>query len=361
MLRLTRTAIGLLTAQYRSVLKKCWAINVGVFGLMGKAATGVAGGAVNAISGALTAFGVNVVDVLAMMRSLDGMLGIQRHPDVEHRGTEGSSDALGITSFLQNDWILRFVNTPLRMTGKGATLPAAVVVATVVATTILPSDAYAGYGIAVEGELDGYDEASIYSYYYAKYRRSNGRSNFLDVQTSDGAYFDLETFLVDLSEGRLFVHGAITTHDIRTGAVTSNEIARDTITTTEIANGAVTDAKIASGITASKITQNASYLFVNATEKAIWNGYSTTIAGKADKATTLSGYGITDAYTKTQVDNLISGSGSGSSYSAGTGIRISLADKVISLDSDYLDNNYYRKNKKSGILNGFEEWKKDDI
>ena len=361
MLRLTRTAIGLLTAQYRSVLKKCWAINVGVFGLMGKAATGVAGGAVNAISGALTAFGVNVVDVLAMMRSLDGMLGIQRHPDVEHRGTEGSSDALGITSFLQNDWILRFVNTPLRMTGKGATLPAAVVVATVVATTILPSDAYAGYGIAVEGELDGYDEASIYSYYYAKYRRSNGRSNFLDVQTSDGAYFDLETFLVDLSEGRLFVSGAITTHDIRTGAVTSVEIASNTITSNEIANGAITDAKIASGITASKITQNASYLFVNATEKAIWNGYSTTIAGKADKATTLSGYGITDAYTKTQVDNLISGSGSGSSYSAGTGIRISLADKVISLDSDYLDNNYYRKNKKSGILNGFEEWKKDDI
>ncbi|MBO6288713.1 MAG: hypothetical protein J6N45_00110 [Alphaproteobacteria bacterium] len=38
MLRLTRTAIGLLTAQYRSVLRKCWAINVGVFGLMGKAA-----------------------------------------------------------------------------------------------------------------------------------------------------------------------------------------------------------------------------------------------------------------------------------------------------------------------------------
>ena len=31
MLRLTRTAIGLLTAQYRSVLRKCWAINVGLF------------------------------------------------------------------------------------------------------------------------------------------------------------------------------------------------------------------------------------------------------------------------------------------------------------------------------------------
>ncbi len=31
MLRLTRTGIGLLTRQYRSVLKKCWLINVGLF------------------------------------------------------------------------------------------------------------------------------------------------------------------------------------------------------------------------------------------------------------------------------------------------------------------------------------------
>ena len=33
MLKLTKTGIGLLTRQYRSVLKKCWLINVGVFAL----------------------------------------------------------------------------------------------------------------------------------------------------------------------------------------------------------------------------------------------------------------------------------------------------------------------------------------
>ena len=33
MLRLTKTAIGLLTRQYRSVLKKCWLINTGLFAL----------------------------------------------------------------------------------------------------------------------------------------------------------------------------------------------------------------------------------------------------------------------------------------------------------------------------------------
>ncbi|MBO6290410.1 MAG: hypothetical protein J6N45_08850, partial [Alphaproteobacteria bacterium] len=38
MLRLTRTAIGLLTAQYRSVLHKCWMINVGLF-VIGAATT----------------------------------------------------------------------------------------------------------------------------------------------------------------------------------------------------------------------------------------------------------------------------------------------------------------------------------
>ena len=41
MLKLTKTGIGLLTRQYRSVLKKCWLINVGawLFGAIGKTAT----------------------------------------------------------------------------------------------------------------------------------------------------------------------------------------------------------------------------------------------------------------------------------------------------------------------------------
>ena len=160
-----------------------------------------------------------------------------------------------------------------------------------------------------------------------------------------GQYFDFEKWALEVMNGTF---DSNTTYSAGTGLSLSG-------TTFSIANGAVTDDKIASGITASKIAQDASYRFVSDTEKATWNGYSTTIAGKADKATTLSGYGIADAYTKTEVDNLISGSGSGSSYSAGTGI--SLEDKVISLDSDYLDNNYYRKDKKSGILNGFEEGK----
>ena len=57
---------------------------------------------------------------------------------------------------------------------------------------------------------------------------------------------------------------------------------QDTLTTAQLA-------AVNSGITSGKITT--------------YDGYATTIANKADKATTLAGYGITDAYTKTQSDN----------------------------------------------------------
>lgn len=36
-------------------------------------------------------------------------------------------------------------------------------------------------------------------------------------------------------------------------------------------------------------------------------GLTTTVGGKADKATTLAGYGITDAYTKTEIDGKLGG------------------------------------------------------
>ena len=61
MLKLTKTGIGLLTRQYRSVLKKCWAINVGIFGLMGKAAAGVAGGVKDVVDSSVAALSQNDV------------------------------------------------------------------------------------------------------------------------------------------------------------------------------------------------------------------------------------------------------------------------------------------------------------
>lgn len=42
-------------------------------------------------------------------------------------------------------------------------------------------------------------------------------------------------------------------------------------------------------------------------DKAIVDGVTSALAGKADSATTLEGYGITDAYTKTEVDTALAG------------------------------------------------------
>ena len=59
------------------------------------------------------------------------------------------------------------------------------------------------------------------------------------------------------------------------------------------------------------------------------------LSGKADTATTLSGYGITDAYTKTETDNAITAATSGlqETLTAGAGIAISSAN-VISCTID---------------------------
>lgn len=70
-------------------------------------------------------------------------------------------------------------------------------------------------------------------------------------------------------------------------AVDSNIIKNGEVKTDDIADSAVTEAKIAdNAVTANKLSDN----------------LSATISGKADKATTLDGYGITDAYTKTDAD-----------------------------------------------------------
>ena len=57
---------------------------------------------------------------------------------------------------------------------------------------------------------------------------------------------------------------------------------------------------------ADKATTLAGYGITDAATSTQLNNLTTTVNGKADKATTLSGYGITDAYTKTEVDSAIS-------------------------------------------------------
>lgn len=75
------------------------------------------------------------------------------------------------------------------------------------------------------------------------------------------------------------------------------------------------------GAKADKSTTLAGYGITDAYTKAQADN---ALVGKADKATTLGGYGITDAYTKTQVDNALAGKASKATTLAGYGITDAL-------------------------------------
>ena len=90
----------------------------------------------------------------------------------------------------------------------------------------------------------------------------------------------------------------ITTDHMRDGSVKASKIANDAITTDKI---------IAKAITASKLSLELLTLINSIVNKADTADVDTALATKADKATTLDGYGITDAYTKTTIKTLLAG------------------------------------------------------
>ena len=73
-----------------------------------------------------------------------------------------------------------------------------------------------------------------------------------------------------------------------------------TITQVTTSAGAHTTVNKSSGAVSFNVPTKTSHLSND-------SGFITDISGKADKATTLSGYGITDAYTKTEIDGKLSG------------------------------------------------------
>ena len=126
-------------------------------------------------------------------------------------------------------------------------------------------------------------------------------------------------------------------------------------TTASLASASVNYANSAGSVAWSNITGKPSTFTPSAHTHAISDitNLETTLNGK--QATLVSGTNI-----KTINGESILGSGDltisgGANYTAGTGI--SLENQEISLDSNYLDNNYYRKNEKSEILNGVEAGK----
>ena len=217
MLKLTKTGIGLLTRQYRSVLKKCWAINVGLFAL---------------------------------------------------------------------------------------------------STVILPRDASAGFGF-LDSEIRVADWGVL---------RQGGYSNYFEYRSSNGAAFAMAEkpggpdYQVSIQIDGYFYQNEGNYRVLDTS---------DIISSVTSGSGKV-------------VTSGAVY---------------SALSGYATKSTTLSGYGITNAYTKTEVDNLISQAG-GSSVDLSDYYTKSEVYTQNEIDDIQSLNNYYRKNEKSGILNGVKEGKK---
>ena len=252
MLKLTKTGIGLLTRQYRSVLKKCWAINVGLFAL---------------------------------------------------------------------------------------------------STVMLPNDANAWGLFNVEGAGQPNWGAlnSGYTRYYGFYAPGGGsialaeRPGGGDYQVSmqiDGYFYQ--------NEGRYRV---LDTSDITAYYNALSSYA----TTASLASASVNYANSAGSVAWSSITGKPSTFTPSAHTHAISDitNLETTLNGK--QATLVSGTNI-----KTINGESILGSGDltisgGANYTAGTGI--SIENDTISLNTTYLNNNYYRKDEKSEILNGFEKGK----
>ena len=101
---------------------------------------------------------------------------------------------------------------------------------------------------------------------------------------------------------------AVNTINIADGAVTADKIANKSVTSDKIANSSITSLKLANNaVSGSNIAQNqisTNHLQNGAvTTDKLADEVKTSINNKSNKATTLAGYGITDAYTKDEVDN----------------------------------------------------------
>lgn len=96
--------------------------------------------------------------------------------------------------------------------------------------------------------------------------------------------------------------GSVTTDNIASMAVTSDKIANGAITATKIKKNAVSGSNIAQNQVGTNHLQSGAV-----TKEKLADEVKTSINTKADKATTIAGYGITNAYTKAEIDETLSG------------------------------------------------------
>ena len=145
----------------------------------------------------------------------------------------------------------------------------------------------AGYGIT-DGENIGNkitDKSKITDEY----------ANYPSINYLNEYYYDYSEVDKALSGKLDNASGAVKTDNIANKAVTSDKIAAGAITALKIATNAVSGSNIAQDQISTNHLQNGAV-----TTDKLADEVKESINSKADKATTLAGYGITDAYTKSE-------------------------------------------------------------
>lgn len=135
---------------------------------------------------------------------------------------------------------------------------------------------------------------------------------------------DEATMLEALSTKLDNAEGGVQTEHIASKAITSDKIANGAITSMKIANNAVSSSCIAENqINSGHLTSGC------ITSVKLSDEVRQSIDSKAGKASTLSGYGITDAYTKTETDTALSGK---LDNTEGAVTTENIADKAVATD-----------------------------
>ena len=127
-----------------------------------------------------------------------------------------------------------------------------------------------------------------------------GKANSADVYTKDAA-----DQLLDAKANASDVYTMTQTDNLLSAKANTADLGdlagKDTVTKADLATA------LASELDAKATTATLNSELAKKADVSALNSLSTTVGGKADKATTLAGYGITDAYTKTQVDGMVAG------------------------------------------------------
>ena len=183
-------------------------------------------------------------------------------------------------------------------------------------------------------------------------------TNKISVKTGDGLEFASGALKVksgDIEDGSdAFVKAAALYTEMRPANGTYVNKTKTTAENLTALDTQVTANKNAIAQKANKATTLAGYGISDAFTRAeTTNAISSAVNGKADKATTLQGYGITDAYTKAQVDTAVKAKADKATTLAGYGITDAYTKAQVDKADTALSNRIGTLKKNGNIIKSY--------